>query len=119
PYRCIRLILFDTPAAPSDTWAMLLRRSLPVLLACVLLPLAACSSQTPRADEATAALVTALGDHTLEGVPLTDPAQVDAFTEQIEPLARYDVEVETGKARYDGDEATVPLHWSWSVEGRQ
>lgn len=98
---------------------MLLRRSLPVLLACVLLPLAACSSQTPRADEATAALVTALGDHTLEGVPLTDPAQVDAFTEQIEPLARYDVEVETGKARYDGDEATVPLHWSWSVEGRQ
>src|SRR5699024_9498043 len=93
--------------------------SLVALMACALLQLTACSTtQTPRAGDAIATLTSALADHTLDGVPLAEGDAASSFAEQIEPLAHFDVDVEDGKARYDGDEASVPLTWSWSVEGR-
>ncbi|MGW9114557.1 penicillin-binding transpeptidase domain-containing protein [Microbacterium sp. NPDC055683] len=87
-----------------------------VALLPLLLPLAACADT--RGDAARAAadeLVAALQDRSLEGV--ADAAAAEAFAAQAEPLAAYDVSVAAGEVEREEAAATVPLSWSWDVEG--
>lgn len=95
-------------------------RRLGTVLVCALVLLAACSSTDEEGPEtAAAALAAALSTHTLDGVPLADPAATAGFAELVEPLAAYDVDVSVGEVSRDDEGATAELHWAWSVEGGQ
>lgn len=96
------------------------RRLAALLLLPLLVPLAACTDASGDAARAAAAdLATALTEHTLEGVTLTDPDAAAVFAEQIAPLAEYDVEVTADEVEREGSEGTAALRWSWTVEGRE
>ncbi|MER7796667.1 penicillin-binding transpeptidase domain-containing protein [Microbacterium sp. NPDC096154] len=97
-----------------------LRRGGVLALAALLLPLAGCADTSGDAARALASdLATALSQHSLEGVPLIDPNAESVFQEQASPLGGYEVDVTAGELERDGDEATVPLSWSWTVEGHE
>ncbi|GAB3268143.1 penicillin-binding transpeptidase domain-containing protein [Microbacterium lacusdiani] len=91
-----------------------------MLLPLLLLPLAACTDAVGDAARAAAAdLAAALSAHTLDGVELAEPDAAADFAQQVEPLSDYDVEVVADELERDGSEAAVPLHWTWTIEGRE
>lgn len=78
---------------------------------------------TDPGEEATRTLAddlaAALSGHSLDGVTLTDPGVASAFAEQVEPLAAYDVKVTAGEVEREGGEGSVPLQWTWDIEGHE
>lgn len=98
----------------------MIRRLVP---ACALLLLVtACSDpEDDGLDDAASTLAAALAEQSLDGVPLTDPAAAETFTELVAPLAGYDVTVEAQEVTRgdDGGGASVDLAWSWTVEDHE
>jgi cell division protein FtsI/penicillin-binding protein 2 len=63
-------------------------------------------------------LVTALEDHTLEGVPLSTGDAVGRFESAIGQLSDIPVRVRSTDVERDGDAASATLRWSWDLGAR-
>ncbi len=63
-----------------------------------------------------ATLVAALQQHTLSGVPLSDPTAADSFTQAVAAVDDTQVQVTSGTAEIVDATATVPLTWRWSID---
>lgn len=89
-------------------------------LTALLLPLSACTDPGEEATRTLAdGLAAALSDGSLQGVALTDPSAAETFEEQIAAVADYDVEVVADEVEREDGTATVPLQWTWDVEGHE
>lgn len=87
------------------------------LTAFALATLPACTPRDTGAEGLAEELTRALSDHDLEGIPLENPEALTAFTSHIDPLAEFPVEVTAGEVSYDMNDAVLPLHWEWQIQG--
>lgn len=78
------------------------------------------SEPTPEVpDQVLRDLTSALGEHTLAGVALTDPQAAEVFATQVEDLADTSVTVAATAGKVTDTTADVALAWTWDVHGQE
>lgn len=78
------------------------------------------SDDTPAVpDDLISILTTALAQHTLEGVPLTDDAAATLFDRQVGDLAQAPVTVTAADVDTTGESGTVALDWTWTLHQQE
>ncbi|WP_300682102.1 penicillin-binding transpeptidase domain-containing protein [Nocardioides sp.] len=88
-------------------------------LTLLLLPLSACGGDDDLsgARAAVDVLTQKLGQHTLDGVALTQDSAAKELTEQGAGLAAYPVTVKSSGVSVKGSKGTADLAWDWDLSG--